>query len=100
MAKHGFRRYGAAPGGGFCRLTGQAGPQRAGLRLPRGTMGVMTAPILFGRDRELRAVTEMLERAAERGGGLLGPGAAGIGKTSVPGAARARAARPGFPGLP
>jgi hypothetical protein len=49
----------------------------------------MMAPILFGRDRELRVVADVLERAGERGGGLLVRGPAGIGKTSVLEAARA-----------
>ena len=56
----------------------------------------MTAPILFGRDRELRVVADVLERAGERGGGLLVRGPAGIGKTSVLEAARARASGLGF----
>ncbi len=56
----------------------------------------MTAPILFGRDRELRVVADVLERAGERGGGLLVRGPAGIGKTSVLAAARASAAGRGF----
>ncbi len=54
------------------------------------------APILFGRDRELRVVADVLERAGEHGGGLLVRGPAGIGKTSVLAAARARAAGLGF----
>src|SRR5260370_31801692 len=59
-------------------------------------MGVMTAPILFGRDRELRVVADVPARAGERGGGLLVRGPAGIGKTSVLAAARASAAGRGF----
>ncbi len=54
------------------------------------------APILFGRDRELRVVADVLERAGERGGGLLVRGPVGIGKTSVLEAARVRAAGLGF----
>jgi DNA-binding CsgD family transcriptional regulator len=81
-------------------MAGEATAKRpgwgAGLAVPRGTMGVMTAPILFGRDRELRVVADVLERAGERGGGLLVRGPAGIGKTSVLEAARARAAGLGF----
>jgi DNA-binding CsgD family transcriptional regulator len=59
-------------------------------------MGDMTAQALFGRDRELRVVADVLERAGERGGGLLVRGPAGIGKTSVLAAARASATRLGF----
>jgi DNA-binding CsgD family transcriptional regulator len=52
---------------------------------------------LVGRDRELAAGEELLGRASQAGGGvLLLRGSAGIGKTTLLDAVRARAAKRGF----
>ena len=56
----------------------------------------MGGSVLIGRDAELAQLEKALAEAAERGGAVLITGAAGIGKTSLLGAAATRARARGY----
>jgi DNA-binding CsgD family transcriptional regulator len=51
---------------------------------------------LFGRERELRVIEELLDGVGERGAALLVRGEAGVGKTAILAAAKSRAAARGL----
>ncbi|HEV8651028.1 MAG TPA: AAA family ATPase [Actinomycetes bacterium] len=46
---------------------------------------------LFGREREVRALDDLLDRVGERGGALMVRGEGGIGKSALLSAASGRA---------
>jgi predicted ATPase len=56
----------------------------------------VTSSSLFGRERELRLLTDLVDHAHERGGALVVRGDAGIGKSALLGAARSGATDRGF----
>jgi hypothetical protein len=43
----------------------------------------MTTPGLVGRDREVRILTGLVDQIGARGGAMVVPGEAGIGKSSL-----------------
>jgi predicted ATPase len=59
-------------------------------------MAAATAPALIGRDREVRALTELAGKAAKAGQALVVIGDPGIGKSALLGAARDAARAAGF----
>ncbi len=56
----------------------------------------MTATLLIGRDAEVRALTQLIARAADEGQCLVLLGDPGIGKSALLGAAREIARNAGF----
>ncbi len=59
-------------------------------------MAAATAPALIGRDREVRALTELIGKATKAGHALVVIGDPGIGKSALLGAARDAARAAGF----